>query len=229
MGYNRGKNKMITTNVMKETKMQDVNFSANCAVVVKETTNKDGMKSTTFVEFPHLKERNELQTLKCVIRGILSDEAVVSELNALFTEKDEKGNIIYRDENGKIFVPKTESGEKMQLNLPSFRRLIATFAKDSGYKVGFTDNEGRFTVKFAPEVALKSFLHIGTKNVVDFVNGNNDTKKAVVHNLAKATIEGLRQKEKVSERYEGASGADKPEKKQAAKKAAKVEAEKVEA
>ena len=129
MGYNQGKNEMITK-VMKNTQSKDVKFSANVAVVVKETTNKNNEVSTTFVEFPYLKDRTPQAVFKCVIIGILSDETINAELKERFASLESEDGKKCELKKGETYTP------------PTFTRLIANFAEN--YRIGYTDNEGNF-------------------------------------------------------------------------------------
>ena len=182
--------KAMITNVMKATKMQDVNFSKNVAVVVKETTNKNGEISTTYVEFPHLKDRDAKSVFKCVIIGILSDETITNEMKAEFVNPLNEDGSVYKLGKGETYTP------------PTFRRLIANFSES--YKIGFTDNEGKFTPvhTVTEKQNLRSLLLVNGKKIEEFSKANTNLKRAIVHTLASAAIKQLTKESRYVARYE---------------------------
>lgn len=237
MRYNQGNKKMIT-NVMKSTQLKDVNFSANCAIIVKETTDKDGIKSTTFVEFPQLKDRTTKDTFKCVIRGLLSDESIVLEMKANYSAlSDEAGKKVefglQESEFAAAFKAQRETEKKALFTPPTFRRLIANFTTD--YKIGYTDNAGKFkavhTVLPAEKKNLRALLMVNAAKIMEFEAANSATRRAIVDTLAKAAIKALTQESDYKKRCDETAKdeAAKPSKKQSTKKTEKVEAEPVEA
>ncbi len=188
MGYNQGKNEMIT-NVMRNTQSKDVKFSANVAVVVKETTNKNNEVSTTFVEFPYLKDRTPQAVFKCVIIGILSDETINAELKERFASLENEDGKKCELKKGETYTP------------PTFTRLIANFAEN--YRIGYTDNEGNFhAVHTVTERAnLRALLLVNGKKINEFATASSDTRRAIVHTLAKAAIANVAKEGKYVQRY----------------------------
>ncbi len=188
MGYNQGKKEMIT-NVMRNTQSKDVKFSANVAVVVKETTNKNNEVSTTFVEFPYLKDRTPQAVFKCVIIGILSDETINSELKERFASLENEDGKKCELKKGETYTP------------PTFTRLIANFAEN--YRIGYTDNEGVFhAVHTVTERAnLRALLLVNGKKINEFATASSDTRRAIVHTLAKAAIANVAKECKYVQRY----------------------------
>lgn len=188
MGYNQGKNEMITK-VMKNTQSKDVKFSANVAVVVKETTNKNNEVSTTFVEFPYLKDRTPQAVFKCVIIGILSDETINAELKERFASLESEDGKKCELKKGETYTP------------PTFTRLIANFAEN--YRIGYTDNEGNFhAVHTVTERAnLRALLLVNGKKINEFATASSDTRRAIVHTLAKAAIANVAKEGKYVQRY----------------------------
>ena len=168
MGYNQGKNEMIT-NIMRNTQSKDVKFSANVAVVVKETTNTNNEVSTTFVEFPYLKDRTPQAVFKCVIIGILSDETINAELKERFASLENEDGKKCELKKGETYTP------------PTFTRLIANFAEN--YRIGYTDNEGNFhAVHTVTERAnLRALLLVNGKKINEFATASSDTRRAIVH------------------------------------------------
>lgn len=188
MGYNQGKNEMIT-NVMRNTQSKDVKFSANVAVVVKETTNKNNEVSTTFVEFPYLKDRTPQAVFKCVIIGILSDETINAELKERFASLENEDGKKCELKKGETYTP------------PTFTRLIANFAEN--YRIGYTDNDGNFhAVHTVTERAnLRALLLVNGKKINEFATASSDTRRAIVHTLAKAAIANVAKEGKYVQRY----------------------------
>ena len=188
MGYNQGRSEMIT-NVMRNTQSKDVKFSANVAVVVKETTNKNNEVSTTFVEFPYLKDRTPQAVFKCVIIGILSDETINAELKERFASLEKEDGKKCELKKGETYTP------------PTFTRLIANFAEN--YRIGYTDNEGVFhAVHTVTERAnLRSLLLVNGKKINEFATASSDTRRAIVHTLAKAAIANVAKEGKYVQRY----------------------------
>ena len=234
---NRGKNIMIT-NVNAGKRMNETTFSANCAIVAKETTNKEGIKSTTFVEFPHLKDRNAKDVFKCVILGLLSDESIVAEMKSNYSAlNDEAGKKVefglQEGDFAAAFKAQRETEKKALFTPPTFRRLIANFTTD--YNIGYTDNAGKFhavhTVLPAEKKNLRALLMVNAAKIMEFEAANSATRRAIVNTLANASIKALTQEGDYNDRYNSTAKdeAAKPSKKQAAKKAEKVEAEPVEA
>lgn len=185
---NQDKNQMIT-NVMKNTQLKDVKFTANVAVVVKETTNKNGETSTTFVEFPFLKDRTTQAVFKCVIIGLLSDETINAELKERFANLENEDGKKCELKKGETYTP------------PTFTRLIANFAEN--YRIGYTDNEGVFhAVHTVTERAnLRALLLVNGKKIVEFSTASSDTRRAIVHTLAKAAISNIAKEGKYLQRY----------------------------
>ena len=189
MGYNQGKNEMIT-NVMRNTNAKDVKFSANVAVVVKETTNKNNEVSTTFVEFPYLKDRTTQAVFKCVIIGLLSDETINAELKERFASLENEDGKKCELKKGETYTP------------PTFTRLIANFAEN--YKIGYTDNEGKFhTVHTVTERQnLRALLLVNGKKIIEFEAASSNTRRALVHTLSSAAIANVTKEAKYLQRYE---------------------------
>ena len=188
MGYNQGKNEMIT-NVMRNTQSKDVKFNANVAIVVKETTNKNGETSTTYVEFPYLKDRTTQAVFKCVIIGILSDETINAELKERFASLENEDGKKCELKKGETYTP------------PTFNRLIANFSEN--YRIGYTDNDGNFkSVHTVTERAnLRALLLVNGKKIEEFANASSDTRRAIVHTLAKAAIANIAKEGKYLQRY----------------------------
>lgn len=188
MRYNQGKNEMIT-NVMKETKLQDVKFSANVAVVVKEKTTEKGV-TTTFVEFPHLKDRTTKAVFKCVIAGLLSDETIINELKEKFAGLESEDGKKYELPKGETYTP------------PTFTRLIANFSEN--YKIGYTDNEGKFfTIHTVTERQnLRALLLVNGKKIIEFAAASSNTRRAIVHTLSSAAIANVTKEAKYLQRYD---------------------------
>lgn len=188
MGYNQGKNEMITK-VMKNTQLKDVKFSANVAVVVKETTNKNNEVSTTFVEFPYLKDRTTQAVFKCVIIGLLSDETINAELKERFASLESEDGKKCELQKGETYTP------------PTFTRLIANFAEN--YKIGYTDNDGKFTAihTITERKNLRALLLVNGKKIIEFATACANTRRAIVHTLAKAALDNVTKEAKYLQRY----------------------------
>ncbi len=225
MGYNQGKNIMIT-NINKNTSINDTKFNANCAIVARETTDKDGIKSTTYVEFPRLKDRTAKDVFKCVILGHLSDESIVSEMKASYSalnneagEKVEFG--LQESDFAARFKAERETAKKALFTPPTFRRLIANFTTD--YRIGYTDNEGKLhnvhTVQPDEKKNLRALLMVNAAKIMEFEAANSATRRAIVNTLANASIKALTQVDDYKNRYNETAKdeAAKPAKKQAAK------------
>ncbi|MCR4849039.1 MAG: hypothetical protein K5920_09365 [Bacteroidales bacterium] len=191
---------MITTSVLNLS-VSTNKFEKNAAVIIKEKETAKG-KMFTFVTIPNVADRTEKAVLKSIIKAVLVDGAISrsdAEAVKVTVEKDEHGKVTKvtcKDENGKVVECKTEGGEWLQIHAAKIHRLISSFGKDSGYKIGYTDNEGIFHPMFTPEAALNNFLHIGTANIVDYQLANSDTKKVIVNNCLKATMLGKTQKDR---------------------------------
>ncbi len=179
----------MITNVMKNTQLKDVKFSANVAVVVKETTNKNDEISTTFVEFPYLKDRTPQAVFKCVIIGLLSDETINQELKEKFVNLEGEDGKKCELQKGETYTP------------PTFTRLIANFAEN--YRIGYTDNDGNFkTVHTVTERQnLRALLLVNGKKILEFATASSNTRRAIVHTLAKAAIENVTKEAKYVQRY----------------------------
>lgn len=174
---------------MKNTQLKDVKFSANVAVVVKETTNKNNEISTTFVEFPYLKDRTPQAVFKCVIIGLLSDETINAELKERFANLEGEDGKKCELQKGETYTP------------PTFTRLIANFAEN--YRIGYTDNEGNFkAVHTVTERAnLRALLLVNGKKILEFATASSNTRRAIVHTLAKAALENVMKEAKYVTRY----------------------------
>ena len=208
MGYNQGKKEMIT-NVMKNTQLKDVKFSANVAIVVKETTNKNNETSTTYVEFPNLKDRTTKAVFKCVIAGLLSDETINNELKEQFAS-------LYNEDGKKCELQKGET-----YTPPTFTRLIANFAEN--YKIGFSDNDGNFTAihTITERKNLRALLLVNGKKIIEFATACANTKRAIVHTLSTAAIANVTKEAKYLQRYNETTTTETAKAKTPAKKGAK--------
>ena len=212
MRNNQGAKKMIT-NVMKNTQLKDVKFSANVAIVVKETTNKNGETSTTFVEFPYLKDRTPQAVFKCVIIGLLSDETINAELKERFANLENEDGKKCELQKGETYTP------------PTFTRLIANFAEN--YRIGYTDNDGNFkAIHTVTERAnLRALLLVNGKKIMEFAAASSNTRRAIVHTLAKAALDNVTKEAKYVQRYTDTAKAEtaKAGKKDGKKDTAKAE------
>lgn len=202
----------MITNVMKNTQLKDVKFNANVAVVVKETTNKNGETSTTFVEFPYLKDRTPQAVFKCVIIGLLSDETINAELKERFANLENEDGKKCELQKGETYTP------------PTFTRLIANFAEN--YRIGYTDNDGNFNaVHTVTERAnLRALLLVNGKKILEFATASSNTRRAIVHTLAKAALDNVTKEAKYVSRYTDTAKA--PETAKDTKKAEKKDTKK---
>ena len=174
---------------MKNTQLKDVKFTANVAVVVKETTNKNGETSTTFVEFPFLKDRTTQAVFKCVIIGLLSDETINAELKERFANLESEDGKKCELQKGETYTP------------PTFTRLIANFAEN--YRIGYTDNEGNFKAvhTVTERQNLRALLLVNGKKITEFATASSNTRRAIVHTLAKAAMDNVTKEAKYVQRY----------------------------
>jgi uncharacterized protein YjhX (UPF0386 family) len=223
---NRGDNIMITTSVMNLSVSENT-FEKNAAIIIKSKETKDG-KLFEYVTVPRVADRTEKAVLKAAIKFVFDYMAIYktdSDGLKVNVEKDKDGKVTRvtcLDENGKVVECKDLNGNPLQIHAAKITRLLASFGKDSGYKIGYTNDKGRFTPVFTPKKSLNNFLCISAKNIEDYILANSDTKKAIRNNSLKAAIAGTTQEERFWKSYN--EGENK-----ASKKAAKVEEEKVEA
>lgn len=229
----------MVTNINKSNTINGITYSKNVAIVAKQKTNKDGITETTYVEFANLKDRNLQAVLKCVICGILSDESITNELKAAFAtlENEEGKKAAFAADNtvfATAFVKQRENDKKALFTPPTFRRLIASFSED--YQIGYSNDEGKFThvLKVEGRCNLRALLLVNAAKIEEFAAANSETRRAIVHTLAKAAVAASKREGKYFERYnsatakpeakpEAAKGKDKAPK---AKKQAKPEAAK---
>lgn len=190
----------MITNIAKGQKIEEVRFSANVAVVVKQRTTDKGT-TTTYVEFPNLKNRDTKSVFKCVIAGILSDESINNELKEAFA--------VLVNEEGKQCKFVTNDGKEGVYTPPTFRRLIASFSE--AYKIGFTDNDGKFkavhTIADGEKVNLRSLLLVNNTKIAEFAAANSDTRRAIIHTLAKAAEANAAKEAKYKTTYNAATAA----------------------
>lgn len=206
----------MVTKTAKNQSIKDIKFAANCAIVVKETINAKGEKSTTYVEFEHLKDRDAKNVFKCVIIGILSDETITGEMKAKYLTLQNEDGTKCELQKGESYTP------------PTFRRLIANFSEN--YKIGYSDNEGTFhAVHYIQEKQnLRSLLLINAKKIEEFDAASSNTRRAIVHTLSAAAIEQLTKEAKYIARYNQTAKAETAKPKAKKAKAKKAETQKAE-
>ena len=214
----------MITNVNKSNSIASMVFNKNVAIVAKEKTNATtGTTETTFVEFANLKDRNTQAVLKCIIAGILSDESITNELKQAFAvlENENGKKATFETENtafAKAFVASRNEAKKALFMPPTFRRLIANFAEN--YKIGYSDNEGKFhTVLTVNEKCnLRALLLVDTRKINEFAAANSETRRAIVHTLAKAANKASSRETEYYSRYNATTTAKAPEAKPEATK-----------
>ena len=172
----------MVTNIKKNTSAKDVKFQPNCAVVLKETLNKDNDTNTTFVELGKINKNEILPVFKAAINSIVSDETIINEIKLKFDfVKDEEGNIV-------TTTAKDGTTTNDVFNTPAVKRLIANFKTD--YFLGYTNKDGKFIPLLKVENQnLKSLLCLSPRKIAEIWSKPSANRRAEIHTLAKFALE----------------------------------------
>ena len=218
---------MITTSVMNLS-VNDNEFEKNAAIVIKSKETKGG-RLFEYVTVPHIADRTEKAVLKAAIKFVFDYLAIYktdSEGLKVNVEKDKNGKVTRvtcKDESGNVVECKDLEGNPLHIHAAKIARLLASFGKDSGYMIGYTNDEGHFTPKFTPKKSLNNFLCISTKNIEDYVVANSETKRVIRNNSLKAAMSGLTQEERFWKAYNETETTETAKPAKTTKKAAKLE------
>ena len=172
----------MVTNIKTKTSAKDIKFQPNCAVVLKETLNKNNDTNTTFVELGKINKNEILPIFKAAINSIVSDETIINEIKTKFDfVKDEEGNIV-------TTTAKDGTITNDVFNTPAVKRLIANFKTD--YFLGYTNKDGKFIPLLKVENQnLKSLLCLSAKKINEIWTKKSANRRAEIHTLAKFALE----------------------------------------